>query len=92
MGKKLRAPIKTALQQELEYLLRETGRDEASLLAEVVQEGIHTLFRRCVRDAYIEGRLSRQKAVRLLGGSAVEEIDAAWQAVEADVIWGMKGE
>jgi hypothetical protein len=80
------------LGQELGYLLQETGRDQASLLAEAVQEGIHTLFCRYVRDAYIEGKLSRRKAVRLLGASVVNEMDAAWQAVAADVRWGMKGE
>jgi hypothetical protein len=79
------------LQQELAYLLQETGRDEASLLAEALQEGVHVLFRKYVRDAYMEGKLSRRRALRLLGVRAVEEIAAAWRAVEADVRGGMKG-
>ena len=69
------------LQQELAYLLRETGRDEASLLAEALQEGIHTLFSKHVRDACSEGKLGRRKALRLLGPSEVEEIEAAWRGV-----------
>jgi hypothetical protein len=79
------------LQQELAYLLRETGQDEASLLAEALQEGIHRIFCKYVRDVYMEGKISRQKACRLLGMRAVEEIDTAWQALEADVKWGLKG-
>jgi hypothetical protein len=78
------------LQQELAYLLRETGRDEASLLAEALQEGIHALFCKYARDVYIEGKLSRRKALRLLGSSEIEKIEAAWRAIEADVKWGMK--
>jgi len=78
------------LQQELAYLLRETGRDEAPLLAEALQEGIHALFCKYARDADIGGKLSRRKALRLLGPSEVGEIEAAWRAVEADVKWGMK--
>ncbi len=69
------------LQQKLAYLLRETGRDEASLLAEVLQEGIHTLFHKHVRDSYIEGKLSRREALRLLRSSEVEEIEAAWRGI-----------
>jgi len=78
-------------QQELAYLVQETGKDEALLLAEALQEGIHTLFRKHASEAYMEGKLSRRKAIRLLGAAAVEEIDAAWRAIEADVKWGMKG-
>jgi hypothetical protein len=45
--------MSATLQEELAYLLRETGRDEASLLAEAGQEGVHILFCKYVQDAYI---------------------------------------
>jgi len=38
--------------KELDFLLHETGKDSAFLLAQAVQEGVHLLFKRQVTEAY----------------------------------------
>ena len=79
------------LEKELEYLLKKTGKETASLLAEAMEEGIHLLYKRYVSEAYMADKIDRKKAIQLLGISAIEELDEAWQAVESDVRWGMEG-
>lgn len=78
--------------KELEFLLHETGKDSAVLLAQAVQEGIHILFKRQVTEAYINKRIARSQAVLMLGNDELEQVDYAWQAVEKDITWGLTGE
>lgn len=78
--------------KELEFLLHETGKDSAALLAQAVQEGIHILFKRQVTEAYINKRIARSEAVLMLGKDELEQVDYAWQAVEKDIAWGLTGE
>jgi hypothetical protein len=47
----LKKPMPAQLRQELVYLVQETGKDEASLLAEAIQEGVQVLFYNHVRAA-----------------------------------------
>lgn len=78
--------------KELEFLLHETGKDSAVILAQAVQEGIHILFKRQVTEAYINKRIARSEAVLMLGNDELEQVDYAWQAVEKDIVWGLTGE
>lgn len=75
--------------KELDFLLHETGKDSASLLAQAVQEGIHVLFKRQVTEAYINDRIDRSQAELLIGAEAIEQVDYAWRAVEKDIAWGL---
>ncbi len=84
--------MSTQLEKELEFLLRETGKEPSSLLAEAVQEGIHLLYKKHVGEAYILEKIDRKEAIRLLGASAIDELDEAWKAVESDIRWGLQGE
>lgn len=78
--------------KELEFLLHETGKDSAGLLAQAVQEGIHILFKRQVTEAYVNKRIARSDALLMLGNDELERVDYAWQAVEKDIAWGLSGE
>jgi len=75
--------------KELDFLIHETGKDSANLLASAVQEGIHILFKRHVAEAYIGSRISREQAVMLIGAAELSEIEYAWQAIEKDIAWGL---
>ncbi len=79
------------VEKELEYLLKEANKETASLLAEAMEEGIHLLYKRYVSEAYMADKIDRNKAIQLLGVSAIEELEEAWRAVESDIRWGMKG-
>jgi len=75
--------------KELDFLLHETDKDSASLLAQAVQEGIHILFKRQVTEAYINKRIERRQAELLIGAEEIEQVDYAWQSVEKDIAWGL---
>jgi len=75
--------------KELDFLLHETGKDSASVLAQAVQEGVHILFKRQVAEAYINKRIDRSQAILMLGAVEFEQIDYAWQSVEKDIAWGL---
>jgi hypothetical protein len=75
--------------KELDFLLNETGKDSAELLAQAVQEGIHLLFKRQVSEAYINKRIDRSQALMMLGAEELDQIDYAWQAIEMDIAWGL---
>jgi hypothetical protein len=79
-------------QKELQFLTRTLRRDEAEVLAEAIQTGVHGMFVRHVRDRYLRGKLSRRQAVKLIGSRVIDESDEAWRAIEADVKWGLTGE
>jgi hypothetical protein len=77
--------------KELDFLLHETGKDSAVLIAQAVQEGIHLLFKRQVSEAYVNKRIDRSQALLMLGDEELDQIDYAWQAVEKDIAWGLGG-
>jgi hypothetical protein len=77
--------------KELDFLLHESGKDSATVLAQAVQEGIHLLFKRQVAEAYVNNRIDRSKALLMLGAAELEEIDYAWQSIEKDIAWGLGG-
>lgn len=82
--------MRVQVEKELEYLVKETGRETTVLLAEAVKEGIHLLFKRYVMEAYMSLKISRDRAIELIGESELEELDVAWRAVENDIRWGLK--
>ena len=79
-----------SMRRKLDYLVRTTGRAEADIVAEAVEQGLTELYRRHIADAYLTGCLGRDKAVAELGAVAIDELDYAREAIEADVAWGLK--
>ncbi len=80
------------MRDKLDYLARMTGRTEAEIVAEAVEEGLTELYRRQITDAYLSGKLDREQAIAELGEEAIEDLDYARRAIEHDVQWGLKGE
>lgn len=80
----------TQIEKELEYLLKESGRETSSLLADAVKEGIHLIYKRYVAEAYMDKKINRNQAIELIGEAAIEELDEAWHAVKSDIRWGLK--
>jgi len=75
--------------KELDYLLHETGKDSAAVLAQAVQEGIHILFKRQVTEAYVNKRIDRSQVLQMISVDELDQIDYAWQSVEKDIAWGL---
>ena len=80
------------MRDKLEYLTRATGRGEAEIVAEAIEEGLTELYRKQIADAYLAGELDREQALAELGEEIVENLDYARRAVVQDVQWGVKGE
>jgi predicted DNA-binding protein len=80
------------LGEKLDYLVRATGRAEAELVAQAVEQGLTELYRKQIADAYLAGELDRAQVLAELGEEAVESLDYARRAVEDDVRWGLKDE
>ncbi|MHB9126574.1 MAG: hypothetical protein ACYC4F_11605 [Armatimonadota bacterium] len=82
-------PVNT-MRAKLDYLVRKTGRKEAEIVAQAVDEGVSELYRKQISDAYLAGELDRKKAVLELGEECVDDLDYARRAVDADIQWGLK--
>lgn len=83
-------PVTKNMRRKLDYLVRATGRAEAEIVAQAVDEGVSELYRKQLTDAYLSGQIDREIAVRELGRDAVEELDYARKSVDADIQWGLK--
>ena len=85
-------PTAQTLRDKLDYLVRATGRAEADLVAEAVEEGLTELYCKQIADAYLSGEMDRAQAVAVLGEEMVEDLNYARRAIEEDVKWGLHGE
>ncbi len=78
--------------EKLQYLVEATGRSEAELVAQAVDEGLMQLCRRRLTEAYLAGDTTREEALTYLTPATLDDLDAARRAVEDDVRWGLAGE
>lgn len=81
-----------SLRDKLDYLVRTTGRTETEIFAEAIEEGLTSIYRKQIIDAYLSGEMDRQQAIDELGDEAVDELDYALQSVEKDIKWGLRDE
>ena len=80
----------TGLTQKLAFVVARRHEDEATVLAQAVREGIHTLYREVLIEAYLLGRVSRETVLKELGPEQLEEIEYQRDALQRDVAWGME--
>ena len=76
--------------QELRFLVEWTGQDEETILARALRLGLDMMYREVVEQAFIEGAISRDEAVAVLGLERVEEIEYARQALAEDIRRGLE--
>ena len=82
-------PTTQTLPEKLDYLVRATGRAEAEIVAQVLDQGLTELYRKQIADSYLAGEMKREQAVVELGEEAIEDLDYARHAVEKDFQWGL---
>ena len=83
--------FETTTFDELEFIVKETGEDEITVLAQAFQEGLKHLYRQKVVDAFIKGKLARAEAVKILGLETVEDLEYQKDAIRKDIQWGVRG-
>jgi predicted transcriptional regulator len=84
--------ITHSLRDKLDYLVRTTRRTETEIFAEAIEEGLTSIYRKQIIDAYLSDEIERQQAIEELGYEVVEELDYALQSVTKDVKWGLRDE
>lgn len=78
------------IRDKLDYLTRVTGRTEAEIVVEAIEEGLTELYRKRIADAYLAGDIDREEAIAELGEEIMENLDYAKQSIRQDVQWGVK--
>jgi hypothetical protein len=78
------------LAQRLAFLVAQRHEDEDSLLTQAIREGIQTLYRETLIEAYLLGRVSREALVKEIGPEQLEEVEYQRDALQRDVAWGLQ--
>ncbi|MBW8879404.1 MAG: hypothetical protein JF614_31100 [Acidobacteria bacterium] len=81
----------TALREHLDFLVTQTGEDEATVIAQALQAGVEALYQEALTEAYLLGKVSRDIALKELGLERLGEIDYQRDALRRDFEWGLKG-
>lgn len=78
------------LTQQLSFVIAQRHQDEATVLAQAMREGIKSLYRESIIEAYLLGRISRENVLKELGAEELEAIEYQRDALRRDVEWGLK--
>ena len=77
------------LAEKLAFLRDHRQQDEAGLLAQALQEGLQSLYREALIEAYLLGRISREAVLKEVGSKELDSIDNQRDALRRDVTWGL---
>ncbi|WP_227377896.1 hypothetical protein [Haladaptatus halobius] len=65
------------------------GVPESEVFEQALELGIADLWENVILGKYIDGELSREEAIELVGLENVQQADRETAAVEEDVDWGL---
>lgn len=82
----------TGLGEQLAFVVARRQQDEATILAQAVREGIQVLYREVLIEAYLLGQVPRETILKEMGLEQLEEIEYQRDALQRDVMWGLKHE
>ncbi len=74
---------------KLSFITRQTGQDEITLLGQALRLGLDLLYHQSIERAFIDGAMSREQAIAILGLEQVKEIEYAKQALAQDITRGL---
>lgn len=76
--------------EELAFIAALRQKDEVAVLADAVREGVRALYHEALIEAYLLGRVPREKMVQEFGPERVDEIEYQRDALKKDVAWGLR--
>lgn len=82
-------PMPSALTLQLEELVKLRHEPPAEVLVEALEQGLARLYQESVLTLFLKKRVSRRKAIRLVGLEAVKTAEQQWQATQKDLVWGL---
>lgn len=74
--------------EKLEFIVRQTHQDVPSLLAKATELGIEQLWIQTWLDLYLNGKMSREEAIKSVGTRLVRLAERQREAALEDVKWG----
>ncbi len=81
----------TQLSQQLAFVIAQRHQDEATVLGQVVRDGIQSLYRETLTEAYLLGQVTREMVLKELGPEKLEEVEYQRDSLKRDVAWGLGG-
>lgn len=79
------------LDEELAFVKRTTGQDDAAILSVAVRRGVHALYRDARATAYLKGDIGREDLLREFGPEFTDRLDREKKAIDDDIAWGLAG-
>jgi ApbE superfamily uncharacterized protein (UPF0280 family) len=77
--------------RELETLSKERREDVATIIANAVKIGIEKIRQETILERYLKKLITREAAIKLVGGEVVRRAERQREAVLEDVEWGLHG-
>jgi hypothetical protein len=81
----------TALNEQLDEILRLRQTDSAQVVAEALHAGMQQVYLDTVLEAYLHGRLSRTEAIERVGAGNIDRAEEEHRIMQEDVSWGLRG-
>jgi hypothetical protein len=78
--------------KELAFIATLRQKDEASVLADAVREGVRALYHEALIEAYLLGRVPRETMVLEFGPERLDEIEYQRDSLKKDFSWGLRDE
>lgn len=66
------------------------GMEESGVIQQAVETGVETLYRDMLVSRYLADEITHDEAIDELGVEVVEHVEAAREAIEEDVEWGLR--
>jgi hypothetical protein len=75
---------------QLAFVAAQRHTDEDAILAQALREGVQTLYREALLEAYLLQRISREQVLQELGPEQLAELEYQRDVLVRDVAWGRK--
>lgn len=77
------------LENEIEDIAEARNEPKSKVIEEAMKIGVTTLWKESILDKYLTGKISKKKAVSMLGKRLVLTAEKQKKAVLDDIKWGL---
>jgi hypothetical protein len=82
--------IEAGFAQQLVFVATQRRQAEDAIVAQALREGVQTLYRETLIEAYLLNHLPRETVLQELGPDQLADIEYQRTTLERDVVWGLK--
>lgn len=84
--------MELAITKEIQEIKKYRKVEESHILAEALRVGVKQLWKQAILDEYVRGKISKKKALKLLGPELVKRLDEEKRFILKDIRWGLADE